>query len=93
MKAVLHREGVKGLYHGVTAVALGAGYVVFYGMYVVVVVKACFNLRMRTNNMIIYNCRPSHALYFASYEAAKQFYGGNAPGHQPLATAAAGEMN
>lgn len=58
MKAVLHREGIKGLYHGVTAVALGAG--------------------------------PSHALYFASYEAAKQFYGGNAPGHQPLATAAAG---
>ncbi|PSC73762.1 mitochondrial carrier [Micractinium conductrix] len=33
---------------------------------------------------------PSHALYFASYEAAKQLYGGNAEGHQPLATAAAG---
>jgi len=53
-----HREGIRGLYKGVTAVALGAG--------------------------------PSHALYFASYEAAKQLYGGNQRGHQPLATAAAG---
>lgn len=33
---------------------------------------------------------PSHALYFASYEAAKQLYGGNREGHHPLATAAAG---
>ena len=58
IQAVLHREGIRGLYKGVTAVALGAG--------------------------------PSHALYFASYEAAKQLYGGNEPGHQPIATAAAG---
>lgn len=38
-------------------------------------------------------CSPSHALYFASYEAAKQLYGGNEGGgaeHHPLATAAAG---
>lgn len=35
-------------------------------------------------------CRPSHALYFASYEAAKELYGGNREGHRPLATAAAG---
>ena len=35
-------------------------------------------------------CSPSHALYFASYEAAKQLYGGNQEGHHPLATAAAG---
>jgi hypothetical protein len=35
-------------------------------------------------------CRPSHALYFASYEAAKQLFGGNQEGHHPLATAAAG---
>ena len=34
--------------------------------------------------------RPSHALYFASYEAAKQLYGGNQEGHHPLATATAG---
>jgi solute carrier family 25 iron transporter 28/37 len=33
---------------------------------------------------------PSHALYFASYEAAKQLYGGAGEGHHPLATAAAG---
>jgi solute carrier family 25 iron transporter 28/37 len=58
IKSARHREGVRGLYKGVTAVALGAG--------------------------------PSHALYFASYEAAKQLYGGNEPGHQPIATAAAG---
>lgn len=58
IKSARHREGIRGLYKGVTAVALGAG--------------------------------PSHALYFASYEAAKQLYGGNQPGHQPVATAAAG---
>jgi solute carrier family 25 iron transporter 28/37 len=58
IKSARHREGLRGLYKGVTAVALGAG--------------------------------PSHALYFASYEAAKQLYGGNQPGHQPVATAAAG---
>lgn len=28
LKAVLHREGIIGLYKGVSAVALGAGYVV-----------------------------------------------------------------
>lgn len=33
---------------------------------------------------------PSHALYFATYEAAKELYGGNQQGHHPLATAAAG---
>ncbi|KAH7624542.1 hypothetical protein Ndes2526B_g00743 [Nannochloris sp. 'desiccata'] len=33
---------------------------------------------------------PSHALYFAAYEAAKDIYGGSEPGHHPLATAAAG---
>lgn len=37
-------------------------------------------------------CRPSHALYFASYEAAKQLYGGNKEGHHPLAHAAAGVL-
>ncbi|PRW51045.1 mitochondrial carrier [Chlorella sorokiniana] len=58
LRTVLRREGVGGLYRGVTAMALGAG--------------------------------PSHALYFASYEAAKQLYGGNKEGHHPLAHAAAG---
>ena len=33
---------------------------------------------------------PAHALYFASYEAAKGLLGGNAAGHHPLAAAAAG---
>lgn len=56
--AVLRREGVTGLYRGVSAMALGAG--------------------------------PSHALYFATYEKAKDLLGGNAAGHHPLATAAAG---
>ncbi|KAL4425124.1 hypothetical protein ABPG77_008229 [Micractinium sp. CCAP 211/92] len=58
LRNILRREGVGGLYRGVTAMALGAG--------------------------------PSHALYFASYEAAKDLYGGNREGHRPLATAAAG---
>ncbi|KAI7841248.1 hypothetical protein COHA_005085 [Chlorella ohadii] len=58
LRTVLRREGVGGLYRGVTAMALGAG--------------------------------PSHALYFAAYEAAKQLYGGNQEGHHPLAHAAAG---
>ncbi|KDD74418.1 hypothetical protein H632_c1328p1 [Helicosporidium sp. ATCC 50920] len=33
---------------------------------------------------------PAHALYFATYEAAKDAYGGNRAGHHPLATALAG---
>lgn len=35
---------------------------------------------------------PSHALYFASYEAAKQLLGGNEAGHHPVAFAAAGSI-
>ena len=35
-------------------------------------------------------CRPAHALHFAVYEHAKELLGGNAEGHQPIATAAAG---
>jgi hypothetical protein len=38
-------------------------------------------------------CRPSHALYFASYEAAKNFYTGNQGGHQPVSVAAAGKTH
>ena len=37
-------------------------------------------------------CRPAHALYFATYELSKDRLGGNRPGHQPLATAAAGSL-
>eukprot|EP00741_Cyanophora_paradoxa_P017451 tig00020965_g16860.t1 len=33
---------------------------------------------------------PAHAIYFATYEAAKIAYGGDSPGHHPLATGAAG---
>lgn len=42
------------------------------------------------HSFVIEFCSPSHALYFAAYEAAKHVYGGNEQGHQPLATAAAG---
>ena len=34
--------------------------------------------------------RPSHALYFAAYEASKQKLGGNQPGHHVLATSVSG---
>jgi len=82
LQAVLHREGFRGLYNGVSAVALGAGYVV-----------GCWIVWLNPSVLlhIFRLCSPSHALYFASYEAAKNFYGGNASGHQPIATAAAGE--
>ena len=59
MRAVVKREGVRGLYRGVTAMAMGAG--------------------------------PAHAIYFATYEKAKDLYGGNRQGYQLAATAAAGE--
>ncbi|KAL3158335.1 hypothetical protein ABBQ38_010576 [Trebouxia sp. C0009 RCD-2024] len=35
---------------------------------------------------------PAHALYFATYELAKQRLGGNDPGHHPVATAVAGSI-
>lgn len=37
-------------------------------------------------------CRPAHALYFATYELAKESLGGNNPGHHPVATAVAGSI-
>lgn len=37
-------------------------------------------------------CRPAHALYFATYELAKDALGGNEAGHHPMATAVAGSM-
>ncbi len=37
-------------------------------------------------------CRPAHALYFATYELAKQGLGGNEAGHHPVATAVAGSI-
>lgn len=37
-------------------------------------------------------CRPAHALYFATYELAKESLGGNDPGHHPVATAVAGSI-
>ena len=36
--------------------------------------------------------RPAHALYFATYEISKETFGGNLPGHHPLASAAAGTI-
>eukprot|EP00898_Chlorokybus_atmophyticus_P008994 jgi/Chlat1/9096/Chrsp97S08418 len=35
---------------------------------------------------------PAHAVYFATYEAAKEFLGGNRPGHHPVAHATAGAI-
>ena len=37
-------------------------------------------------------CRPAHALYFATYEVAKQALGVQRSNHAPLSTAAAGAM-
>lgn len=37
-------------------------------------------------------CRPAHALYFATYELAKESLGGNEGGHHPAATAVAGAI-
>ena len=36
--------------------------------------------------------RPAHALYFATYELAKDALGGNQAGHHPMATAIAGSI-
>lgn len=35
---------------------------------------------------------PAHALYFATYELAKEALGGNASGHHPISTAVAGSI-
>jgi solute carrier family 25 (mitochondrial iron transporter), member 28/37 len=44
----------------------------------------------RGASAMILGAGPAHALYFATYEKAKDIYGGNNPGHRPLAAAAAG---
>lgn len=36
-------------------------------------------------NSVIMGAGPAHALYFATYEHAKQAFGGNGSGHHPLA--------
>ncbi|KAF9428562.1 Fe(2+) transporter [Podila epigama] len=41
-------------------------------------------------NSVIMGAGPAHALYFGTYEYAKQAFGGNESGHHPLAAAAAG---
>ncbi|KAF9278673.1 Fe(2+) transporter [Mortierella antarctica] len=41
-------------------------------------------------NSVIMGAGPAHALYFGTYEYAKQAFGGNEAGHHPLAAAAAG---
>ena len=45
-----------------------------------------------TKHVLCCLCRPAHALYFATYELAKQSLGGNSPGHHPVATAVAGSI-
>ena len=42
--------------------------------------------------LAFYLNRPAHALYFATYEISKESFGGNLPGHHPLASAAAGTI-
>lgn len=37
-------------------------------------------------------CRPAHALYFATYELSKDRLGGNLPGHHPVLTGTAGAL-
>ena len=41
---------------------------------------------------LTWSCRPAHALYFATYELAKESLGGNEGGHHPAATAIAGAI-
>ncbi|KAG0245670.1 mitochondrial carrier domain-containing protein [Mortierella sp. GBAus27b] len=41
-------------------------------------------------NSVILGAGPAHALYFGTYEVAKQAFGGNEAGHHPLAAGAAG---
>ncbi|KAG9068618.1 Fe(2+) transporter [Linnemannia hyalina] len=41
-------------------------------------------------NSVIMGAGPAHALYFATYEYAKESFGGNGAGHHPVAAAAAG---
>eukprot|EP00698_Gefionella_okellyi_P001367 TRINITY_DN11311_c0_g1_i1.p2 TRINITY_DN11311_c0_g1~~TRINITY_DN11311_c0_g1_i1.p2 ORF type:complete len:293 (-),score=73.74 TRINITY_DN11311_c0_g1_i1:1361-2239(-) len=39
-----------------------------------------------------FGAAPAHGVYFATYEVAKEAFGGNKEGHQPVATAAAGAL-
>ena len=43
-------------------------------------------------NAMAWGVGPAHAVYFATYEGAKEALGGNRPGHQVLATGAAGAL-
>ena len=43
-------------------------------------------------NAMAWGVGPAHAVYFATYEGAKEALGGNQPGHQVLATGAAGAL-
>ena len=83
LRAVLRREGVRGLYGGVWAVSLGAG------CGPVLTARARSPL-VCSSHAAALPCRPAHALYFAAYEAAKEALGGSREGHHPFAVAAAG---
>ncbi|KAI9366480.1 mitochondrial carrier domain-containing protein [Pilaira anomala] len=41
-------------------------------------------------NSVVLGAGPAHALHFATYEYCKDYFGANASGHHPLASAAAG---
>lgn len=44
----------------------------------------------RGASAVVLAALPSHAIYFATYEGAKEYFGGNAPGHHPVAHAISG---
>lgn len=46
--------------------------------------------RPATSLTMLLGCRPAHALYFATYEVAKEAFGVQRSTHAPVATAAAG---
>ncbi|CEG65622.1 hypothetical protein RMATCC62417_02369 [Rhizopus microsporus] len=52
--------------------------------------KAASRNLWRGVNSVVVGAGPAHALHFGTYEACKDFFGGNAEGHHPLMTAAAG---
>ncbi|CAO3658387.1 unnamed protein product [Rhizopus stolonifer] len=52
--------------------------------------KAASHNLWRGVGSVVMGAGPAHALYFATYEACKDIFGGNAAGHHLLSTAAAG---
>ncbi|KAG2194666.1 hypothetical protein INT46_005618 [Mucor plumbeus] len=53
-------------------------------------IKSASRNLWRGVNSVVLGAGPAHAVHFATYEACKEAFGGNAGGHHPLTTAAAG---